>query len=1253
LIGFVGVQVLQPPFLTLYKLMSKSKNDKWTPAQQRAIETVGRGVLVTASAGTGKTAVLSHRAVRRIADGTDPVRADSMLVLTFTDAAAEEMRSRIAETLYQRYLDTHDSRLRQQLLLLDRAYISTIHSFCKRILTEFFYLIDLDPAFGILDADEQRLLKADLLAGTLEDAWADEAMAKDIESLFAGRRVQAGTNSFVDMIIPLTGFLDSIVNRADFYDRAAALNDHQDAAYAELKNAQKEILLRKLDHCQKRLNYALSLDAQHCGSDFVTDYIEQNYFPAVETARTLLEKDRFDLCAAHVGDLGIPNMPRFKKKLWAQDIKDTIKQPIDKVKDTLKGLRDFALLCPKYQQRLAPQVATQTKTLLKLMQRFDALYAAAKQRRNVLDFADLEHHALKLLQTQPETADKLKERFEYIFVDEYQDINAVQQRILEQVSRDDNVFVVGDVKQSIYGFRQSKPDIFLDQLENAGDGSGPPELPVRVDLQDNFRCRNEIVDFVNALFSQTMTRAVAQMDYDKRAELVSGFDYPAFEAKDGPRHPVELALLNEQDDGTWRHDSDDPAQSVSAAQRQAVWVAERIQKIVGAQTSAPEFQVYDKKTDGFRGVEYRDIVVLMRSLSHKAQDYTEMLRLAGVPVNSQSACGYFEATEVSDCLTLLKVLDNPDRDIELAGLLRSPVFGVTDTELAKIRLHTKERTSFYKTVSQYASDGDEAALCGKLNTILSQINAWRRQVRIGSLADFLDRVFREKGLLSFYAALPNGAQRRANLLKLHDHAIRFEHFRTTEPGTALGRFVEFLEKLDENQQDWAPAEPDSVGQNAVRIMSIHKSKGLEFPVVFVAELNTRFNMRDTSGACLIDERMLGLQVADKDANAAFASTAHQVIADHTRQKTIAEEMRILYVALTRAREKLILTGSIKQNTCAELLSRFAQFADGLPGWKLSEARSHLDWVLTGFANQSSLHQLLGTDVEYTLCDDGLFFAQHIGRRQLDAITNKILDAKRSLKATAESPKAGCPQDKEANTAFETIKQNIEWRYDFSDVTRTPAKLSVSELTHRDDEFSAASVQRAFSQKPSILQSSEPAGRRQKRPDAMVLGSATHLVFEQVDLSGPVDAKAIQAMLSRLIETGQLTEPLAAAIDVAAIVLFFNSELGQLAKQAGGSVYREWPFTYGLNAAEVGAQSDNEIIVLQGIIDMIIPTDEGLVIVDFKTDRISEEAISERAEKYAGQMRSYATAAADILKQPVIAVWLYFLCPKKSVEINLD
>lgn len=1231
--------------------MGKPQDIKWTAAQQQAIGTVGRDVLVTASAGTGKTAVLSHRAVDRIADTADPARADTLLVLTFTDAAAEEMRSRIAETLYQRYLDTREKRLRQQLLLLDRAYISTIHSFCKRILTEFFYLVNLDPTFGILDADEQQLIKADLLEDTLEDAWADREMAGKMETLFAGRRVQPGTGSFVDQIIPLNAFLDSVIDRNAFYKNAAAANTDGNQANRAMIETQKKILLDKLDQCCRQLDHALDLDAALCESRYATDHIRQEILPVVTGCSELLGKDSLQSCFEILSDLKFGQLRKKKDVELTKNQQILIKDPVDRVKKELKGLADFVLLCPPYKKQLSPKAAKQAQTLLKLMQLFDKKYVAAKSRRNVLDFADLEHHTLGLLQTHPEAADKLKERFEHIFVDEYQDINAPQQRILELVSRDNNVFVVGDIKQSIYGFRQSRPEIFLSQLQDAGDISKRSAQPGRVDLRDNFRCRGEIIDFVNALFSRTMTESTAEMDYDKRAELVSGFAYPPFDAADGPAEPVELVLLDEQaneDDGDSANGNQSATVSVSAAQRQAAWITRRIQKIVGAENGKPEFQVYDKKTDAFRDVEYRDIVILMRSLSHKALDYTEILRLAGVPVNSQSACGYFETTEITDCLCLLKVLDNPDRDIEFAALLRSPVFGITDDELAKIHLHMNRMPGFYRAVKRYAGDGTETRLAQKLGHILSQIDAWRRQVRTGSLADFLDGVFREKGLLQFYAALPNGSQRRANLLKLHDHAIRFEHFRTTEPGMALGRFVEFLEKLDDAQQDWAPAEPDSSSRNAVRIMSVHKSKGLEFPVVFVAELNTRFNLRDSSGQCLIDEDMIGLQIPDPKRHVRFPTMAHQVIANKTRQKTIAEEMRILYVALTRAREKLILTGSKKQNACENILNRAASFTAKLPDWDINDTRCHLDWILTAFANQSSLHGLFETETESGLRDDGLCFAQRVSRERLEALTREILDAKRSLESVTAPPKAGSPPDTEAKTAFQTIETNLQWQYPCSDITRTPAKLSVSELTHRDDEFAAADVRWAFTHEPSALHDPDES---QTAPDALSLGSAVHLIFERIDLSGPVDADTIQSTIAKLTETGQLTESLAAAIDISGIVSFFDSELGRLAQQAGGKVLREWPFTYALDAAAVGAESGGETVVLQGIIDMIIPTADGLVVVDFKTDRIAENEISEHAEKYAGQLRLYARAAADILKQPVTAAWLYFLVPQQAIKVK--
>jgi ATP-dependent helicase/nuclease subunit A len=1234
--------------------MAKEKQAiKWTAAQRAAIETTGRTVLVTASAGTGKTAVLSHRAVERVCDPADRAQADSLLVLTFTDAAAEEMRGRIAETLRKRYAAERDESLRRQLLLLDRSYISTIHAFCKRILTEFFYLIDLDPTFGILDSDEQRLLKAELLEKTLQQAWDDETLASGLESLFEGRRIQPGTGSFVDRIIPLSEFLDSVVSRDAFYARASALNDSQGAACEELKAMQQAILLEKLALCEARLGYAMQFDAQHCGGGYASDYIAGTLLPVVEQCRTLLEAGRFDLCAAHAADLDLGRMPAFKKKLWDEAVKDLIKKPIDAVKDELKTLADAALLCVDYETVLAPQVSLQTTVLLGLLRKFDANYAAVKAARNMLDFADLEHAMLRLLESRPEAADKLRERFDHVFVDEYQDINAVQQRIIERLSRNDNVFVVGDIKQSIYGFRQSKPDIFLSQLDSAKAIAEASDAPGRVDLQDNFRCRREVIDFVNALFGAVMTKAVADMDYDSSARLKSGFPYPPFSANDSAGHPVELAILDEDDIESDPADSDSQSagttENISAVQRQAAFIAQRIRQIVGAASGTAEFAVYDKKTDAYRPVEYRDIVILMRSLSHKAQDYVEMLRLAGVPVSSQSACGYFEATEISDCLCLLKVLDNADRDIELAALLRSPIFGVTDSQLAAIRLYADEhsksedrhskRVRFYQAVLAYAQDGPDTALRSRLSEILGELHDWRRQVRQGSPADLLDRVFREKRLLSFYSALPNGAQRRANLLKLHDHAIHFEHFRTTEPGAALGRFVEFLEKLAETEQDWAPAEPDSSSENAVRIMSVHKSKGLEFPVVFVAELNTPFNRRSQSGECLIDEETVGLQVIDRTSRGRFASMAHQVIAEKQKHADLAEEMRILYVALTRAREKLILTASRKEAPCATLLAECAGSGAALEDWKAAEAGCHLDWLLMGLAGNAALCGLFGLEGRDS---ETLFAAMRIGREELDGLTGAILEAKKSLTSETTPPQPGTEAAVKAQAAFETIRDNLVWEYPYEAVTHIRAKMSVSELTHRDDEFAMPDVSRAFARKPAALIEAQRGGRA----DALSLGSAVHMVLEHLDLTKSVDAAAVERTIGRLSQDSLLDAATAGQIDTAGIPAFFESVPGRLAQAAGATVLREWPFTYGLKA------DDDEIVVLQGIVDMIIPTGNGLVIVDFKTDRVTEAAVEQRAAQYAEQLRAYARAAGDILNQPVTAAWLYFLTPRKAVEVNI-
>jgi len=1228
--------------------MANKQTIKLTPAQRRAVDTVGRDVLVTASAGTGKTAALSQRCAARVCDEKTPIDADRLLVLTFTDAAAEEMRSRIAETLRQTARLTQDSRLRQQALLLDGAYISTIHAFCKRTLTEFFHAADVDPAFAILDPDEQRLLKSEVLQETLEQAWAEPSLAEAMRILFAGRRVQAGTGSFVDRIIPLSAFLDSVAGRQDFYARAARFNDAQDAAYAELIDQQRQIILRTLTQIRQRLEFAAQLDAHYFGGSFIAGHIRSKLLPEIETCATLLEKGRLDLAAERIQNANLgrfPNRPKGSDK----DIADFIKAPAKKAIELFKSLSQFAALNPAYDAQLAGAVSLQSRTLLELMRRFDAAYAAAKRRRKTLDFADLEHCMLRLLETDAAVAETLRQRFEYVFIDEYQDINAVQQRILDLLSRGDNVFAVGDIKQSIYAFRQSRPEIFLSRLATAAESPQADKTPLRVDMNDNFRSRAEILNFVNALFGRIMTENVADMNYDQRAKLKPQFAYPPFAGG----HPVELHILDEDvvastDNENPDEDAgDNEAEDFDAAQRQAAFIAQRIRRMVGADGGKAEFEVYDRAADAYRPVRYGDIVILMRSLSRKANVYVETLRLAGIPVNAQSACGYFETTEIADCLNLLKTLDNPNGDIELAAVLRSPLFDVSDTELAKIRFATASCGNFYEAVLEYARRGDDHALRDKLNAALTQLNDWRRLAQHGSLSAVIDAALNEKGLLAFYAALPNGAVRRANLLKLHDRAIQFERFRTSRPGMGLTRFVEFLEKLRDAEQDWAPGQPDSI-ENAVQVMSVHKSKGLEFPVVIAAELQTKFNLVDQCGECLIDEQTVGLQAVVEGGRFRLSSAAHQVLAERKRRQTIAEEMRILYVLLTRAREKLILTAAQKEDACRKSLSAAALMRPTVADWLIGQADCHLDWLLAAIADDAALHRLYATGFESTCKDRNLLIASRIDRAALNTLTESLLNSKRSMQSIAAPPRLSAKQQHDYAAAYAALETSLGQAYPFAEATGLCAKFSVSALTHPDDEFAPADVSGAFEAVPAAVQSqSAETGKIDPRQ----VGTAAHRVFERLPLDRAVTADTVAQTLAALVNDGVIPPPIAEHIDAAGIAGFFDTEPGQAALAAGGKTLREWPFTLGVEASELGATLSDEIVIVQGIVDLIIPTAKGLIVADFKTDRIRDEAaLQQRIAHHRLAVDWYAKAAERILKQPVISRWLYFAHPRQAVQV---
>ena len=1257
---------------------------KWTEQQRRAIAARGSDVLVTASAGTGKTAVLSGRCVNIVSDRTICPDVWSILVLTFTEMAAEQMRSRIAGQLRAEFLRNKDPHLRYQLMLLQGADISTIHSFCKRLITEYFYKLGLDPTFRVIDGDEQKLLKAEVLEKTIDWAWQQSNLRQALEQLLHRRDLRTN-DGFLTRIIALSDFLDGVVSRENWYERTSRLAEVINPFTSELGEKQKRIISEKLNHILNQLRHAQKLYEDKVPRGDWAMKCEDTFIRPFERCVELLKAGDWDKFSEEIRNFRKPrvNRPKELPELVAELIQKTVKKAID----SFEQLSDLAIVNPDYLDKVSGAVGLQTKVLVELVKKFDQLYSQAKRAVNCLDFADLEHYALKLLTDEDssddnllpsETALVLRRKYKYIFVDEYQDINAVQQAILDLLSSGGNVFVVGDVKQSIYAWRGAEPEIFLQRLKPASvDPANAPD-GLRVDLNANFRSAKGILNFVNKVFARIMTSSFTKINYDESAKLKPAGEY---KSKGPPpnteRGVVEFHILDEQykDADRQNHqanefDKDENLNIVSSRQRQAAMIARRIRQMVGAETGKPEFQIYDKQQDNFRDVEYRDIVILMRSLAKKANDYVEVLRLAGVPVSCEATAGYFETTEISDCLCLLKVLDNPQRDIELAAVLRSPFFNISDTELARIKAHSEtdqQRRNFYDCLLQYCACGPRGELAERLKEKLIQIEQWRTLARRGNLADLIWQIYRQTDFLSFVSALPNGQARRANLLKLHDRAIQFEGFASSAGIPSLTRFVAFIEKLQEVGQDWAPAEPDTSAENAVRIISVHKSKGLEFPVVFLAELDSKFNKRDIQEDFLADATdTLGLQIIDRQSNSKLSSLAHQVIAEQKLSTALAEEMRILYVATTRARDRLILTASEGKKHCQTIICNGFFFGDeSISNWRLRSCGSPLEWILCGLCDRKNLHNAFETGLAEKTDDDDLFSLKLYSQTELKELSRYILKLKAN-KSSRFAPTARKLQPKRTEPKLLwQVKKSLAWRYHFGDAPLLPAKLSVTQLTHRGDEYAAFDYSGVLDRQPSghsaelsrsPVLSAEPDLAR--AAEGRLIGTATHLVIAQLDLARPITKEAIEEIEEKLLADGAITKAVARHIDAESIITFFESKLGRAVLDANSIVWREWPFTFAVPASLVARApslvarvTDDEAVIVQGIIDMLVRTPQGLAVIDFKTDSVSAEQAKERAAVYREQLEHYGRAAGAILKSKILGQWLYFLTPGCAIEVT--
>lgn len=1299
---------------------------KWTAEQQAAISLRGQ-LLVAAAAGSGKTAVLVERMIQRIMDPVEPVDVDRFLVVTFTKAAANEMRERVSKALEDALFIKQDEReverLLRQLNLLYWANITTLHSFCLELIRKHFYELELDPAFRVADQAEVELLRQDVVEELFESLYAkdDQAFLKLIDAFGSDRDDQP----LMEHILRLYEFAYSQANPAGWLgglEQAYMWNDIDSLMQSAWGQAIRQGLLDRvsesLDLLKRAVNIAVSLGGPVHYAELLHDDVNR-----IELFEGALQEGQWAQIGAHFQEsvkfTKLPSACRKAKKASAaycdldglpdsnsapeeaaveESVQKTIQEECKKLREEAKKklntLNEVFAYPIELQLPGLREMGTMAHTLGDIVDQFSQAYSAAKGRRNILDFTDLEHFALRLLEEEGEPsliAQGLQKYYCEILVDEYQDINPVQERILQLVSRQEdspNLFMVGDVKQSIYRFRMADPGLFLAKYNslphwqsNLPSDIIPPNIVI--DLNSNFRSRREIVDGANFLFRQIMTEGAGEIPYDNQAALKYGASFVYGQDQictaEGPieihlidqkglKNQKENSTLNQAGEGQDRKSdlesepleggipaeaelssgSEDVlspedvsgSEELDKTRTEAALVSERIRNMV----QGSEFQVYDKSIQNFRPVRYSDIVVLMRSYSALAPIYVEEFQKAGIPVYAETTTGYFDASEVETMLSLLKIIDNPHQDIPLAAVLRSQLVGLNGSELGEIRYLLPEGDFFEaltlavwagqrirQVLAESVNDFEQILvlyedsleqrlekaqdqlagspeLIDKITDFWLKLQDWQTRSRRLSLADLLWSLYEETGYLAYVGTLPAGLQRQANLRVLYDRANRFEATRYR----GLFRFLRFLERFQGQGKDMGNARALGEKENVVRLITVHASKGLEYPVVFVVGLGRAFNKRSLTGKILLHAKLgVGMPIIDVENNVRYPSLIQYAVKQHLTQESLAEELRILYVALTRAKERLLLYGNVDNfdNSLLKWL-RTSEWAEvALPEAQLRSAKCFLDWIGPALARHPQ--HLFGE----TAGESALFIPEISSCWKVQIHHSlRTVNQTQSINTEANDQEVAYQMEELSENddrLFTEVDRRLSWQYPYSDSVRQVAKSSVSELKRQyawyTDEDSSKSKfeQHDFRQRPKFLQTAQPLNAAER-------GTAMHKAMQHLPFKEWATSWSTMSQIEQLNSVGEFLHTLERreiitpeekeSIQAAQILQFLGTPLADRLFGAG-QILREVPFT--LTFPLEGRANT----LVQGVIDaVIIHSDEILglnaEILDYKTDDLS-------------------------------------------------
>ena len=1232
---------------------------KWTKEQLQAIETRRCNLLIAAAAGSGKTAVLVERIIRIITNEESPVDIDKLLVVTFTSAAASEMRERIAGAITKALEKNPNSKnLQKQLTLLSRSNITTMHSFCLDVIKNNFHVIDLDPAFRILDETEGVLLKSEVLEELFEDKYENDD--REFLNLVEAYSDSRSDEKLKDIVLDLYRF-----SMSGPWPKKWLEEKSEEFNIGTIEELNKSTWIKVfIENLEIELSGLISMEEKAVQLCEETSGLE----PYIDTFRddiSILEMIYNDINLGveevynRISSVSFSKLKTVRKaSVSDENIQSRVKAIRDDVKKKVGKIRDEIFsMTPEEMLYSIKASYPYMKALTNLVIEFQDRFSSAKKEKNSLDFNDLEHLCLSILTSEnSNVADTFKEYFDEVLVDEYQDSNEVQEAIINLVSRkhsnNPNVFMVGDVKQSIYRFRQAKPELFLEKYNTYSKDEGNNR---KIQLYKNFRSRDEVIQGVNYIFKEIMSRVVGELEYTDEEALNLGANYKEIDDDSSVvGGEIELNILDKSTEIEEEY-MDESEEDIDSINLEARIVANRIKELM-SNKDGKVFKVLDKSTGEYRPVRYKDISILLRATKNWSEVFLEELGLEGIPVYADTGSGYFESIEIRTIMSLLKVIDNPRQDIPLIALLRSPIMNFTADELSDIRLVDKEKYFYENIISISNEEADcEKELTDKCNLFLEKLDVWRSKSIYTPIDEFIWYLYMDTAYYGYVGAMPNGVLRQANLRILFQRAKQYEQ--TSFKG--LFNFINFINKLRKSSGDMGSAKILGENEDVVRIMSIHKSKGLEFPVVFLCGSGKQFNLMDLNSNILYHEELgIGPEYVDLEKRVSYPTLPKESIKQRIKLETLSEEVRILYVAFTRAKEKLIITGAVNGlekwvNKCCNAAALDEKVI--LPS-EVLKGKSYLDWIgmaLCKHKDGRALRELVGAN-DISIVND-------LSTWDIKTWTKSDVFVDKKNSDVDEIEEKDLLINFECDSVDKEIERRLNFRYKFKEATTIKSNFSVSELKKKNyDEVHIIDTEDLFKEKEEEVVTIKPKFLQEERGlSPAEKGTAMHFVMQKLDLSRVGNIEEIKEQLKELVHMELLSKEEYKVINPYKIKRFFNSKLGQRMLKAydnGEIINKELPFYTEIDVHRVNPDLPKDIegekVRLQGVIDSFFYEDNEIVLLDYKTDYLEQGKEEELVDKYRVQLQYYKEALQKITKTKIKECYLYSFSLDKEILVEV-